>query len=171
MKKCWFLQVQLVAGWPVADPVAWCLENAHQPLLEPARDRLLVLDAQADPERIINAALRRCGLNLVEVGSLERVVIIHFWTALADPRPLFKEEQLARPEVRVAHLRRKNGAVIIQIGDNFLFGEQPWQGFQWGPYRRTGTGVPMMKPVIGPAPLEAPAHGLGCLNGGFRGQS
>ena len=100
MNKFWFVQVSTSDRWAVADPVVWSLENARQPLLEAARERLLTLDAHSDPERIVNVVLRRCGLNLVEIESPERVVV-HYWTEMADLRLLFKEQQLARPEVQV----------------------------------------------------------------------
>lgn len=132
--KLFWLRVSPCDWWAVVDPISWCLANAHQPLLAPARHRLLTLDARTDQERIANVVLRRCGLNLVDIWSPDRVVI-HYWTALADPRPLFKEQRLARPEVQVAHLRHKTGAVLLQPGDHFLFGETPWPGFRWAQYR------------------------------------
>lgn len=75
--------------------------------------------------------LRRFGLNLVEIRSSERIVI-HYWTDLADPRLLFKEQRLARPEVQVGHWRHKNGSVVLQPGHNFLYGERPLHDFRWG---------------------------------------
>jgi hypothetical protein len=134
MNQFWFLEVSTGNGWPVADPAQWCLQQAELPLLKPARDRLLTLDAQSDPERIVNVVLRRCGLNLVEIRLPNRIVV-HYWTAVADPRPLFKEQRLARPEVQVAHRRRKTGALLLQPGDHFLFGEPLWPGLRWAMYQ------------------------------------
>jgi len=73
MNKFWFLQVTTGDWWSVADPVAWCLENARQPLLEPAREQILALAARPDPERLLKAVLRLCKLNLLEVPSSSRL--------------------------------------------------------------------------------------------------
>jgi len=131
----WFVRTTTGRWWPVPEPASWCLENARQPLLEPARDRLLTLDAGSNSERIVNVVLRRCGLNLVEVRLPQRVVV-HYWTDLADPRPLFKEQRLARPEVQVAHHRCKDNTIVIQPGDKFLYGETLWHDFSWEQYQR-----------------------------------
>src|SRR5947209_15844694 len=48
----WFLHTPTGESWAVDDPVAWSLENAGQPILERARERLVTLDA-ADPQRLI----------------------------------------------------------------------------------------------------------------------
>ena len=67
----WFLHAPTGESWAVDDPVAWSLENAGQPVLERARERLVTLDA-ADPRRVIRLVVRRCRLNLIEVRP-ERV--------------------------------------------------------------------------------------------------
>jgi hypothetical protein len=64
----WFLHAPTGESWAVEDPVAWSLENAGQPVLARARERLLTLDA-ADPQRVIRLVARRCRLNLLELRS------------------------------------------------------------------------------------------------------
>jgi hypothetical protein len=44
-------------SWGVDDPVTWSLENAGQPVLERARERLVTLTA-ADPRRVIRLVAR-----------------------------------------------------------------------------------------------------------------
>jgi len=46
----WFLHAATGEAWPVDDPVAWALENARQPILERARERLVTRDA-AEPHQ------------------------------------------------------------------------------------------------------------------------
>jgi hypothetical protein len=79
----------------VADPVAWSLENAGQPILGRARERLVTLDA-ADPERVIRLVVRRCRLNLIELDPGR--VVVHHWgqQGQADWHPFFKHQGLAR---------------------------------------------------------------------------
>lgn len=119
--------------FPVADPVAFCLENARHPLLYPARERLLLSDARTDPDRVLNVVLRRCGLNMAVVSPGR--VVVHHWTQLADLRPFFKEHRLASPEVQAALVRRKSGLVTIQPGDDFLYGERLGEAFPWAEYQ------------------------------------
>src|SRR5215469_9622880 len=64
--RFWFLHTETGASWRVDDPVTWALANAHQPILERARERLVALDA-ADPQRVIRLIVRRCRLNLLEL--------------------------------------------------------------------------------------------------------
>ena len=58
----WFLHTPTGESWAVDDPVAWALENARQPILQRARERLVTLDA-TDPQRVIRLVTRRCRLN------------------------------------------------------------------------------------------------------------
>lgn len=134
MNKFWFVQFQPMSWWPVLDPVAWCIDNAHLPLLDPALDRLMSGDVGSDPQRLLNVVLRRCKLNLVEIPTSNRV-LQHYWTDLADPRLLFKEQGLARPDVQVALVQHKYGIVVLQPGDKLLYGEKPWHGFRWTDYQ------------------------------------
>jgi hypothetical protein len=69
----WFLHTETGASWPVDDPVAWSLEKARQPILERARERLVMLNA-SDPQRVIRLVVRRCRLNLIELHP-GRVVV------------------------------------------------------------------------------------------------
>jgi hypothetical protein len=107
----------------VDDPVAWALENARQPILELARERLVTLDA-ADPQRVIRLVVRRCKLNLLELRPGQ--VVVHFWgqQGQADLRPFFKQHGLARRSVQVALLDRKRERTTVQTGADFLFGER-----------------------------------------------
>ena len=131
---CSFLHVTTGESFPVDDPVAWCLENSRNPLLAPASERLLLCDVRTDPQRILNVVYRRCGLNLAE--SRPGLLVVHFWTVLANLRPFCKLHRLARPDVRVATVRHKNGLVIVQPGDCFLYGERLGDSFPSMGYRK-----------------------------------
>src|SRR5690349_7040195 len=72
----WFLHTASGEAWAVDDPVAWLLENAHQPILERASTGLLKL-TPADGQRITRLVTRRCKLNLIKIHSGR--VIVHFW--------------------------------------------------------------------------------------------
>ena len=121
-KSFWFIHAETGESWPVADPVEWSLENAHQPTLERARERLLKL-TPADGERIIRLVTRRCKLNLLEVRSKQ--IVVHYWSqGRADLRPFFKTHKLARPEIEVVVRERKREVITTQPGDDFLFGNR-----------------------------------------------
>ena len=64
----WFLHAPTGETWPVADPVAWSLENARQPILERASAGLLKL-TPADGQRITRLVTRRCRLNFVGAST------------------------------------------------------------------------------------------------------
>lgn len=131
----WFLNCTSGESWPVHDPVAWCLDNASQPLLERARQRLITLGLHDDPQRILNVVLRRCDLNLIEIVKQDQIVA-HSWTRQADLRPFFKEMGLARPEVRVTIRQRKRGLDTTQAGDDFLYGDRLDPEFPWTVYHQ-----------------------------------
>jgi len=119
----YFIQVDSQDSWPVADPVRWSLDNAREPVLERARERLLKLTPD-DGERIIRLVVRRCHLNLLELqpGTVE----VHHWgpQKLADLRPFFKSHELARSEVEVVVRDRKGEKSVTKTGDDFLFGDR-----------------------------------------------
>lgn len=125
-----FLHASTGLSWPVTDPVAWCLANAQSPILENARNRLVTLN-DADPQRVIRLVVRRCGLNLLEVGP-ERVMV-HFWgeKGQADLGAFLKLHGLARKDVQVVLLDRKRESIKVQTGDDFLFGKQLPANFLW----------------------------------------
>lgn len=118
-----FIHADSCNSWPVADPVAWILENRRQPILERAAEGLGKLTA-SDSDRIVRLVVRRCGLNLLEVHADQ--VVIHYWgqNGLADLRPFFKLHRLARPEIEVVVRDRKKGIASTMSGDDFLFGSQ-----------------------------------------------
>src|SRR5262245_36819108 len=97
----WFLHTPTGKSWAVDDPVAWCLENARQPILERARERLVTLDA-ANPQRVV------------------RLVVL---------RPFFKQHGLARHHVAVVLLDRKREVTTLQTRCDFLYGERLTEGF------------------------------------------
>ena len=132
--RFWFIHTETSDSWPVSDPVAWALANAHQPILERARARLVTLDA-ADPQRIIRVVVRRCKLNLLELRP--GCVIVHHWgqQGQGDLRPFFKKHGLAKRGVRVAMIDRKRETTTVQTGDDLLYGERlapfwPWKAYQ-----------------------------------------
>src|SRR5262249_21204598 len=124
----WFLHAPTGESWPVADPVAWSLENAGQPILERASAGLLKL-TPADDQRIVRLVTRRCQLNLLEIGPGR--VVVHFWGQQggADLRPFFKQHGLARKVVQVALIGRKRELTTVQGGDDFLYGERLAEAF------------------------------------------
>lgn len=88
-RSFWFLHNSTGESWAVDDPVTWALDNAREPILERARERLVTLDA-ADPQRVIRVIARRCRLNLLELRPGR--VIVHHWgqQGQGDLRPFFK---------------------------------------------------------------------------------
>jgi hypothetical protein len=131
----WFLNTPTGESWPVDDPVAWSLENAQQPILERARERLVTLDA-ADPQRVIRLVVRRCHLNLIELHPGR--VVVHFWgqQGQGDLRSFFKTHGLASMGVEVVLLDRKRETSTVQTGDDFLYGERLSPNWLWRAYRR-----------------------------------
>jgi hypothetical protein len=117
----WFLHAPTGESWAVEDPVAWSLENAGQPALERACERLVTLNA-ADTHRVIRLVVRRCRLNLIELQPAR--VVIHHWgqQGQADVRPFFKKHSLAKQGVEVFLIDRKREAVTAWPGDDFLYG-------------------------------------------------
>lgn len=121
-RSFWFLHADSCTSWPVADPVRWSLDHAHEPVLERAKEGLAKLTPD-DGDRIIRLVIRRCRLNLLEFHPEQ--VVVHHWSAQrADIRPFFKQHGLARPEITVALRDRKREVVSTQPGDDFLFGDR-----------------------------------------------
>lgn len=118
-----FLHVDSYKHWPIADPVQWSLEHAHEPILERAADGLSKLTAN-DGERIIRSVVRRCSLNLLEIQGNR--VHVQFWgtNGQADLKPFFKTHGLARPEIEVVLHDRKKEVTSTKFGDEFLYGVQ-----------------------------------------------
>ena len=116
-----FIHVDTQDSWSVADPVAWALENADQPILERASERLGKLTPN-DGERIIRLVVRRCRLNLLEIHPEK--VVVHHWghQHRADLRPFFKAHGLAQKEIEIVLRDRKKEVVTTQHGDDFLYG-------------------------------------------------
>lgn len=121
------IQTDTLTSWSVTDPIEWSLQNADQPILARAADRLGKLTKE-DDQRIVRVVVRRCGLNLVEIESNE--VTAHYWSdQLADLRPFFKSSGLARPDVRVTLVNRKTEVTAHKTGDEFRFGQRVAQDF------------------------------------------
>ena len=118
-----FLHTDTLNSWPVADPVQWPLQNAHEPILARAADGLATL-TPADGDRIIRLVVRRCPLNLLEVH--EHRVHVQFWgtNGQADLKPFFKTHGLARPEMEVVLRDRKKETITTKFGDEFLYGDR-----------------------------------------------
>lgn len=117
-----FIHADTLNSWPVADPVQWSLDHAHEPILERAVEGLAKLTA-CDGDRIIRLVVRRCRLNLLEVHP-EQVVVHHWGQQHADLRLFFKQHGLARPQVEVVLRERKKEVATTQHGDDFLFGDR-----------------------------------------------
>jgi hypothetical protein len=135
MSRSFFLHTPSGESWEVDDPARWCIENAHEPTLESARERLLTLTA-ADRERIVRLVARLCKLNLIEFQPAR--VIVHRWgqDGHGDLRPFFKQHSLAKQGVEVFLIDRKREVITVQPGDDFLYGERLPQDFPVGLYRR-----------------------------------
>lgn len=115
-----FIHADSCTSWPVADPVQWSLEHAHEPILARAAEGLSKLMAK-DGDRIFRLVVRRCSLNLLELqpGS----VVVDYWGSnRADLRNFFKTHGLARREIEVVLRDRKKETVTTQTGDSFLYG-------------------------------------------------
>lgn len=132
-----FVRADTLNSWPVADPVAWSLQNAGELILQGASAGLENLTA-ADGDRVVRLVVRRCGLNLLELRP-EKVVVHYFGQHQADLRTFFKEQGLTRPEIVVSMRDRKKEIVSTKTGDEFLFGSRitddfPFQLFmsKWG---------------------------------------
>ena len=115
-----FLHVDSYKHWPVADPVQWSLEHAHEPILARAAEGLAKLTT-SDGNRIVRLVVRRCSLNLLELQS-GRVLVDHWGSHRADLKPFFKDHGLARPEIEVVLRDRKKEATTTLTGDSFLYG-------------------------------------------------
>ncbi len=122
-RTLWFLHADTLDSWPVADPVRWSLDHAHEPVLERSKEGLAKLTSD-DGDRIIRLVVRRCRLNLLEL--LPQQVVVHHWGqhGRADLRPFFKTHGLARPQVEVVLRDRKNEVATTQPGGDFLFGDR-----------------------------------------------
>ena len=119
-QRFFFIHTDTLNHWPVADPVLWSLQNAHDPILERATEGLSKLTVN-DGERIIRLVVRRCSLNLLEVLP-ERVVVDHWGSNRADLKPFFKSHGLTRPEIEIVLRDRKKETVTTLTGDSFLYG-------------------------------------------------
>ena len=99
----------------MAEPVAWCLEHAQEPILERATVGLSKL-TPADDQRIVRLVVRRCRLNLIELHPGQ--VVVHHWgqQGRADLRPFFKQHGLARKGVQVALIERALAAGAVCEG-------------------------------------------------------
>ncbi len=115
-----FIHVDSCKHWPIADPVQWSLENAHEPIFARAAEGLSKLTT-SDGDRIIRLVVRRCSLNLLEVHP-GRVVVDHWGSHRTDLRPFFKTHGLARPEIEVVVRDRKKETITTLTGDSFLYG-------------------------------------------------
>ena len=115
-----FIHTDTLNHWPVADPVQWSLEHAHEPILARAAEGLSKL-TNSDGERIIRLVVRRCSLNLLELHP-GRVVVDHWGSNQADLKPFFKSHALTRPEIEVVLRDRKKETYTTTTGDSFLYG-------------------------------------------------
>lgn len=115
-----FIHADSCTSWPIADPVQWSLQNAHDPILARAAEGLAKLKT-SDGDRIIRLVVRRCSLNLLELHP-GRVVVSHWGSHRADLKPFFKLHGLARQEIQVVLRDRKNETVTTLTGDSFLHG-------------------------------------------------
>jgi hypothetical protein len=122
-RQFWFLHTATGESWPVDDPVSWSLENAGQPILERARQRLVTLDA-SDPQRVIRLVVRRCKLNLIEIRPGH--VVVHHWgkQSQGDLRPFFKQHHLAHKGIQVTLIDRKPEVSTHKHGCDFLYGDR-----------------------------------------------
>ena len=116
----YFIHADTRTSWPVADPVQWTLQNAHEPILARATEGLSKLSV-GDGERIIRLVVRRCSLNLLELQP-GKVVVDHWGSHRADLKRFFKSHGLGRQEIEVVLRDRKKETVSKLTGDSFLYG-------------------------------------------------
>ncbi len=125
-----FLHAESGESWPVTEPVSWLLAHADEPVLGRARERLLTLGPE-DGDRVVRLVTRRCGLALVHVVR-EAHVVVHYWSAMPDLRPIFRQHRLARPGVRAMLWNRKNDVVtVFESAEAFMFGGPVEATFPW----------------------------------------
>lgn len=108
--------------WPVANPVQWSLQNAHDPILARAAQEQAKLTAN-DVDKIERLVVRRCSLNLLEIQRA-RVMVDHWASHRADLRPFFKNHRLACPEIEVVLPNRETETITTLTGDSFHYGLQ-----------------------------------------------
>lgn len=147
-----FIHVDTLNSLSVVDPVAWALQNAHEPILERASERLRKLTA-TNGDRIIRLVTRRCRLNLVEVNP-QQVVVHHWGQNRADLRPFFKAHGLTRKEIEVVLRDRKKEIVTTQYGDEFLYGDPLTSDFDLALFIANGHAGSWMSRMIGPLRRE-----------------
>ena len=121
-RSFWFIHADSCTFWPVADPVRWSLDHAHEPVLDRASEGLRKLTPDGS-DRIIRLVVRRCRLNLLELRP-DQVVVHHWGPQRADLRTFFKQHRLARPEIEVVLRERKREIATKQTGEDFLFGDR-----------------------------------------------
>ena len=81
MSAYYFLHCPSGRSWPTDDPHQWLLDHRDGEFLAAARERLLL--SQAESERCVRAAIRRCGLALVQIVAENKIVARHW----SDPAP------------------------------------------------------------------------------------
>ena len=123
----------------VPNPTAWCIANAHTPLLSRARERLELSDSDTEQDRVLRVVLRRCGLLLLEQRG-SSFLAIQYWkdrsSVIDSLRPYFREHGLATPEVIVALINRKREQTDVVAGDRFLYGDPVNDAFPWEEFRQ-----------------------------------
>ena len=123
----------------VPNPTAWCIANAHTPLLSRARERLELSDSDTEQDRVLRVVLRRCGLLLLERRG-PSFLVIQFWkdqaSVIDSLRPYFREHGLATPDVTVALINRKREQTDVVAGDRFLYGSVVDDAFPWEEFRQ-----------------------------------
>lgn len=133
MSRFFFLYAPTGYSWQVDDPVTWLLEHADNPFLGRTGSRLVL--SPDDPDRILRVVLRRCSLVLIHVICEAQVVVHHWGQPAPDIRDFLKLHGLARPEVQITLINKKNEQIVIQPGSDFLHGQPvkmnfPWQEFE-----------------------------------------
>ena len=156
-----FIHVDSCKHWPIADPVKWSLENAHEPIFARAAEGLSKLTT-SDGDRIIRLVVRRCSLNLLEVHP-GRVVVDHWGSHRTDLRPFFKTHGLARPEIEVVVRDRKKETITTLTGDSFFTASRSFLISTLNSSRANGRGDFQMSQMMGwllPRHLALP--GMAC---------
>jgi len=119
----WFVPADSGNSWAVANPVAWSLENARQPILERASEGLAKMRPE-DGDRIIRLVVRRCRLNILELRPEKVVANYYGQQGQVDLRPFFKQQGLAHSQIEVILRDRKKDIITTKPGDDFLYGDR-----------------------------------------------
>lgn len=115
--------------WPTEDPIQWAATQQRNSLLAQVAKRLLAEQTPTDWTRIIRLFTKRFYVNLVELRPGR--VILHYWgRKKVDLGYFMRSQKLARPDIEVCELNRKEETIAILSGEDFLYGSPMPKDFE-----------------------------------------